>query len=236
MAPLVEPSVANPRDVDKIEAKKEEYPFEPHWHHIIVLLSIHVMGLYGLVFLTKAKLGTLVFAAILHVVGFLGITAGAHRLWAHRSYKATLPLRLLLVSMQSMTPQNSVIWWSLTHRRHHKNSDTDADPHNIHRGFFFAHLGWLLLKKHPDVTLKGRTVDVSDLWNDPVLAFQNRYYLAMLFVFCFAIPTVIPWYFWDEAILNAFFVAGNLRMLISLHASCLVNSAAHTFGYKPYDR
>lgn len=27
----------------------------------------------------------------------LGITAGAHRLWAHRSYKAKLPLRVILM-------------------------------------------------------------------------------------------------------------------------------------------
>ena len=34
---------------------------------------------------------------------------------------------------------------------HHKHSETDADPHNATRGFFYAHIGWLLVKKHPDV-------------------------------------------------------------------------------------
>ena len=36
-----------------------------------------------------------------------GITAGAHRLWAHRSYKAKLPLRIILAMWNSMAFQVS---------------------------------------------------------------------------------------------------------------------------------
>ena len=36
-------------------------------------------------------------AFVLHVFGGLGITAGAHRLWAHRAYKARLPVRIFLM-------------------------------------------------------------------------------------------------------------------------------------------
>ena len=35
----------------------------------------------------------------------LGITAGAHRLWSHRSYKARLPLRILLAVFNCMALQ-----------------------------------------------------------------------------------------------------------------------------------
>ena len=31
------------------------------------------------------------------IVTFQAITAGAHRLWTHRSYKASLPLRVILM-------------------------------------------------------------------------------------------------------------------------------------------
>ena len=57
---------------------------------------------------------------------------------------------------------------------HHKYSETDADPHNAKRGFFFAHIGWLLVKKHPDVKAKGQHLDLSDLHADPVLRFQRK--------------------------------------------------------------
>jgi hypothetical protein len=46
----------------------------------------------------------------------MGITAGAHRLWTHRSYKATFALRLLLVVAQTMAIQNHVIEWARDHR------------------------------------------------------------------------------------------------------------------------
>ena len=70
--------------------------------------------------------------------------------------------------------QNDIIEWSRDHRVHHKYSETDADPHNAKRGFFFAHCGWLMVRKHPDVKEKGRKVDISDLLNDPVCAFQRK--------------------------------------------------------------
>ena len=64
--------------------------------------------------------------------------------------------------------------WSRDHRVHHKFSDTDADPYNSRRGFFFSHVGWLLCKKHPEVIRRGKTVDVSDLLRDPVVVFQRK--------------------------------------------------------------
>jgi stearoyl-CoA desaturase (delta-9 desaturase) len=70
--------------------------------------------------------------------------------------------------------QNSIHEWSRDHRVHHKFSETDADPHNAKRGFFFSHMGWLLTKKHPDVKNKGKAVDMSDLEKDFVVVFQHR--------------------------------------------------------------
>ncbi len=70
--------------------------------------------------------------------------------------------------------QNDIYEWARDHRVHHKYSETDADPHNATRGFFFSHVGWLLVKKHPDVLNKGKTIDLSDLWADPIIRFQRR--------------------------------------------------------------
>jgi stearoyl-CoA desaturase (delta-9 desaturase) len=70
--------------------------------------------------------------------------------------------------------KNDIYEWSRDHRVHHKFSETDADPHNACRGFFFAHVGWLLCKKHPEVKRRGKTVDVSDLLQDPVVVYQRK--------------------------------------------------------------
>lgn len=104
----------------------------------------------------------------------LGITVGAHRLWSHRSYKAKIPFESLLLIFNTMAFQNHVIEWARDHRCHHKWTDTDADPHNTHRGFFFSHMGWLMMKKHPKIREMGAKLDMSDLENNPLLAFQKK--------------------------------------------------------------
>ena len=65
---------------------------------------------------------------------------GAHRLWCHRAYKANFGLRLFLSLAHVLALQNDVYEWSRDHRAHHRYSDTDADPHNSRRGFFFSHV------------------------------------------------------------------------------------------------
>jgi hypothetical protein len=44
-------------------------------------------------------------AFILYEAGILGITAGAHRLWSHRAYKAKWPLRLILMLFHTLAFQ-----------------------------------------------------------------------------------------------------------------------------------
>ena len=70
--------------------------------------------------------------------------------------------------------QNDIIEWARDHRVHHKYSETDADPHNAKRGFFFAHIGWLMVRKHPDVKVKGKDLNYDDLYKDPVLIVQRK--------------------------------------------------------------
>ena len=70
--------------------------------------------------------------------------------------------------------QNDIIEWARDHRVHHKYSETEADPHNAKRGFFFAHVGWLLVRKHPDVKEKGKAIEINDLYCDPVCMVQRK--------------------------------------------------------------
>uniref|UniRef100_A0A1E1WUE8 Fatty acid desaturase domain-containing protein n=3 Tax=Pectinophora gossypiella TaxID=13191 RepID=A0A1E1WUE8_PECGO len=166
----------------------------------------------------------------------LGITAGAHRLWAHKSYKAKWPLRLILVIFNTIAFQDSAIDWARDHRMHHKYSETDADPHNATRGFFFSHIGWLLVRKHPELKKKGQGLDLSDLYADPILRFQKKYYIYLMPLACFVMPTVVPVYLWGESWTNAFFVCALFRYAFILNVTWLVNSAAHKWGDKPYDK
>lgn len=84
-------------------------------------------------------------------------------------------MRVMLVIMQTLAAQNDMIEWVRDHRVHHKFTDTNADPHNSKRGFFFCHIGWLMCKKHPDVKKHGAKVDMSDLETDPLLLLQRKW-------------------------------------------------------------
>ncbi|XP_052825703.1 stearoyl-CoA desaturase 5 isoform X1 [Octopus bimaculoides] len=211
-------------------------PMKIVWRNVILMTVLHLSALYSLTLLPLAHCYTLIWSLCVYMYAGIGITAGSHRLWAHRAYKAKLPMRALLASMQSAAFQNDIYDWSRDHRVHHKYSETDADPHNAKRGFFFSHVGWLLVRKHPDVTAKGKLLDTNDLLNDPVVHFQRKYYALSVVIFCFAIPTLVPYIFWNENLWNAYFLAGVLRYCCGLNATWLVNSAAHMWGYRPYDK
>jgi stearoyl-CoA desaturase (delta-9 desaturase) len=78
------------------------------------------------------------------------------------------------LSSSSLSLQNDVYEWARDHRAHHKFSETHADPHNSRRGFFFSHVGWLLVRKHPAVKEKGGLLDMSDLKAEKLVMFQRR--------------------------------------------------------------
>ena len=65
---------------------------------------------------------------------------GYHRLYSHRVYKAAWPLRAVLVFLGTLGFQGSVKWWVQRHRLHHRYTDTQDDPYNAKRGFWFSHM------------------------------------------------------------------------------------------------
>lgn len=169
------------------------------------------------------------------VLGGLGITAGAHRLWSHKSYKATYSLRFFLMLCNCIAGQNDLIEWCRDHRLHHKFSETDADPHNSNRGWFFAHIGWLLQKKHPKVLDLGKKLDLSDLHQDPVLIFQRRYYWSLALFLGMLFPCGVCYWCFNQSLLVVL-TMGIWRYIHSLHNTWFVNSAAHIWGTQDYDK
>ncbi|XP_066519958.1 acyl-CoA desaturase isoform X2 [Hoplias malabaricus] len=205
------------------------------WRNVVLMSLLHLGALYGIFLIPSACSLTLLWAVLCFVVSALGVTAGAHRLWSHRSYKASLPLRLFLAFANSMAFQNDIYEWSRDHRVHHKYSETDADPHNAGRGFFFAHIGWLLVRKHPDVIEKGKRLELTDLKSDRVVMIQRRFYKLSVVLMCFLVPMLVPWWLWGESLWVSYFIPTLLRYALVLNATWLVNSAAHMWGNRPYD-
>jgi stearoyl-CoA desaturase (delta-9 desaturase) len=196
---------------------------------------IHLIAIYSIVIIPQCKASTLMLAYILLPISGMGVTAGAHRLWAHRSYEASLAVRIFLMLCNSIANQGSILHWVKDHRVHHAYSETDKDPHNASRGFFYSHIGWLLLKKDPRVKEAGKKMDFTDIYNDPVVMFQERFNPWLQLFMCFHVPSQLAASLWGEEYWNAFCVAGALRLVVGLHMTFLVNSAAHLYGDHPYD-
>lgn len=229
------------REDDATKDKKRPlrwYEFEQPlaWRNIYIMAVIHVGCIYGIFRVPEAKWQTWLMFIAYYLVSGLGVTAGAHRLWCHRTYKATTPIKVMLMLFNCISFQNDLLVWCRDHRVHHRFSETTADPHNAKRGFFFAHIGWLLMKKHPDVKEKGKSVDISDLLKDPIIQFQHKHYLLLGLIFSLLIPMFVPCLFWGEKAAVSFFLCVVVRYVLSLHATWLVNSAAHLWGSRPYDK
>ncbi|KAI1283826.1 Delta(9)-fatty-acid desaturase fat-6 [Halotydeus destructor] len=164
-----------------------------------------------------------------------GMTCGTHLHWAHKSYEARWPLKVLYMILHTSGAQFSMLTWIRDHRVHHKWSDTDGDPHNPSRGVMFCHIGWLYRPLHPEMVTRSQTLDYSDLHSDPVIMFQHNHYTKILAVFGFIIPMAVPVYFWNESLWTAFLVTVPFRILLMAHVTLMGNSAAHNFGDKPYN-
>lgn len=214
-----------------------KYHFETpvNWSICGYLGMIHVLGVFGVLRCVQyASWGLLLEIVFWYQLSGLGITMGCHRLWSHRSYKARAPTRFLLMLLASVANQGGIYHWSRDHRVHHKESDRDGDPHDIRRGFFYAHMGWLLLEKSEAVKQAGRKIDCSDLLDDPFVWIQHTLNPAWDHFWCFVVPGLYGLWrlgsFWDGLLLF-----GVLRWVVVLHATWCINSVAHTFGCRPYN-
>ncbi|KAH8347422.1 hypothetical protein KR059_010578, partial [Drosophila kikkawai] len=207
------------------------------WRNIVLFALVHLFSLYGVWLLfTEATWTTFLAFPVSVAFSIVGISGGAHRLYAHRTFKAKVPLQLILLFLDTFAFQDAVYYWARDHRVHHKYTETDADPYNSERGWFFSHIGWLCVRKHPDVVAKGKEIDLSDLKQDRLVMFQKKYFLVLMPLICFVMPTVLPMYCWGESLKVSWHVLALLRWCLNLNIIWLVNSSAHMFGMRPYDK
>ncbi|HKD54144.1 MAG TPA: fatty acid desaturase [Steroidobacteraceae bacterium] len=164
------------------------------------------------------------------VANGMAITAGYHRLWAHRTYEAHWTLRAFYLVFGTMALQNSVLAWCSGHRTHHLHvDDEDRDPYSARRGFWFSHIGWML-REYPS----GREnfSNIPDLKKDPLLRFQHRFYVPLTITANFGLPLLAGFVFHD--VWGMLILAGVLRLVWSHHVTFFINSLAHMWGSRPY--
>lgn len=160
----------------------------------------------------------------------LSITGGYHRLWAHRAYEAHWSLKIFFMLFGAMAIQNSILIWASSHRTHHRHVDeVDGDPYSIKRGFWFAHIGWMLRNYE---TGKPNFSNANDLLNDKIVMFQHNYYVPIVLVMNLGLPIALGLMLGD--FWGVFLLGGLLRLVVSHHVTFFINSLCHMWGTRPY--
>ncbi|GAB3854826.1 acyl-CoA desaturase [Dactylosporangium cerinum] len=179
-------------------------------------------------------------AAAFYTATCLGTTVGFHRYFTHGAFKARRSLRIGLAVVGSMAVQGPILHWVADHRRHHAFADKDGDPHSpwlfgtgpaaLARGFWHAHLGWVL-----DRGLTNQQRFAPDLLADRDIRLVHRLF-GPLTVLTLLLPAVIgglvTWTWWGAA--TAFFWAGLVRVTALHHVTWSVNSVCHMIGERPF--
>jgi stearoyl-CoA desaturase (delta-9 desaturase) len=158
----------------------------------------------------------------------LAITAGYHRYYAHRTFDCHKIVQFFFLAFGAANFQNSVLNWASDHRYHHQYSDRDGDPYSVNRGFWWAHMGWMFFHYPANRQYKNS----SDMKNDHLLMWQERWYLPLALVTGFLVPTLIGALFGRP--FAGFVWGGAVRMVVNHQVTFMINSMAHTFGSRKY--
>ena len=201
-----------------------------HWENIVFLTAAHLCALLGIAWgFLHFSWWTVGLALLWLSLTALSTTGGYHRLFAHRTYQCASGLRLFYLLFGAAAFQGSALMWSSDHRDHHVHTDEDADPYNITKGFWWAHLGWLFFRP-PEPNYQNS----KDLLADPLVAFQDRHYRSLGTTMCFLVPTLIA-FAWGDPI-GGLLIAGFLRLCVLYQATFSINSVTHTIGRQPYSK
>ncbi|WP_203882890.1 acyl-CoA desaturase [Planotetraspora kaengkrachanensis] len=181
-----------------------------------------------------------ILAAFFYTVTCLGVTVGFHRYFTHGAFKAPRGVRVALAVVGSMAVQGPILHWVADHRRHHAFSDKEGDPHSpwlfgtspaaLARGFWHAHLGWVL-----DRDLTNQRRFIPDLLDDRDIRLVHRLFgplTAATMILPAVLGGLLTWTWWGAV--TAFFWAGLVRIALLHHVTWSVNSICHMIGDRPF--
>ena len=215
---------------------RESNAVKINWLNSIFLFATPIFALVGIIlhwiyFSPPGILELIVFVGLYFACG-LSITVGYHRLFSHRSHNAKWPLVLFYSIFGAGSFQNSIIEWCSDHRRHHKMADSEDDPYSASRGFWYSHIGWILLEEE---NFTNDFSNVKDLQESKIIMWQHRNIFLIGTLSGLILPAIIGLAVGGiSGAVGCFVWAGLARVVFVHHGTFLINSAAHIWGTQPY--
>jgi stearoyl-CoA desaturase (delta-9 desaturase) len=189
------------------------------------IVPLWILGLYALFTISSAPAWWPVAFVLGYIlVKMVGIGAGWHRLFSHRSFEVNRPAKLFILFCGVIGAQGSPIMWAGAHGAHHRYSDTDKDPHTPNHGFWHSYCLWMFKMKEGDINVR----HVLHWVRDPDVAFVHKHYSSLLWAIniIFALVSVDLWLYF--IILPAF---------ITLQVFSIQTSLVHMkgLGYRNFE-
>jgi len=209
-------------------------------HAIYITNVIPTLGFIGAIIFSiyyGFGLFEVVILVLMYFISVTGMEVGYHRFFTHASFKSNSFITSFLAITGSFCAMGPVIYWVANHRRHHRHSDKDGDPHSPHKsgsflkGLWHSHIGWQYEDNAPNTAYFAK-----ELLKNPLVFQLNKYYLVWL-VLGLLIPTVIGFFIvggWVGA-LSGFLWGGLARIFIVNQVTFSVTSLCHIYGKKEYD-
>jgi stearoyl-CoA desaturase (delta-9 desaturase) len=202
------------------------------WSVIIGMSAFHLACLG--VFYTGVSTTALVVAFAMYTIRGVGVTAGFHRLLAHRSFKTSRPVQFILALAGTLAVEGGPLWWVAHHRHHHAATETEEDIHSpVTHGMWQAHMGWMMTP----AAFNEKGNNCRDLHKFPEIKFLQRRYVLLILTQPVLLYALGSW-------LGAEYNTSGLQLLVwgffvstvfTWHITFMVNSVCHRWGAQPYD-
>jgi fatty-acid desaturase len=249
--PEIEPSGASPPNPPAVPAtqplaRPDAVTGRIVWRYAIPIVLLHILSLLAFVPWFFSWSGLVLLITGIYFYGGLGINIAYHRLLTHRSFKTPRWLERALVTVAICCLEDAPGSWVATHRLHHIHSDEKPDPHTPRVGFFWSHLGWLLVENREVRSLNTYERYARDVLRDPYYMWLQRS-LAPLWVYAihafvyFLVGLAFGWMLGGSAVAGihlgfSWLVWGVvLRTVCVWHITWSVNSLSHLFGYRNHE-
>lgn len=179
-----------------------------------------------------------IFTAIgLYYLRMFCITGFYHRYFSHKTFKMNRIWQFIFAFLGASAGQRGPLWWASHHRCHHRQADTQQDPHSPHHtGFIWSHVGWFFSSEAFSTNYKS----VSDLAKFPELVWLNRYDIIaplLLLISLYALGEYSHYNAPDlqtsgiQLVVWGFFIS----TVCVFHATSSINSLSHQWGSRDFD-
>jgi sn-2 palmitoyl-lipid 9-desaturase len=208
------------------------------WPVVVWIVLVHMLAVVAPFYFSWQAL--VACGILIMLTGAMGVCMGYHRCLTHGSFQTYRPVKWLLAFLGGLSGEGSALTWVANHRKHHRHSDKEGDPHSPRDGRWWSHMLWFMpnfgRRWHRELVEKY----APDIMKDKMMVFIHHLFLpshvatgVVLFLIGY-FGTAIGLGGWRAGLSMVFWGLG-VRMVYVLHVTWMINSVTHMWGYRRYE-